>query len=332
MIESLTRVSREAWRKLQHVSPSRRAQTDNYFAWRVSERFLHLRRRFLRDDKASAPLDRPIFIVGTMRGGTTLLARCLAEHARVNLVNYELTPQWIDLAGLEMSVTGLATATRCPPWSAEDATPARCARVREGFQRLDNGRGGPRARFLNKNPHLWNKLPFLHAVFPDAHLVVAARDLRSTTASLLRLFDMQNKTRGSRFHLPEDARQCWSVIPSSRRAAVDPARTFPGGRVSVLADYWLRAYETIEQTSDVFNVVTLVRHRDLIADAASTLSKLQADLELPHASIEPPEALDAGRNNRWGAILTPAEHEEVDLFVEANVERIRRLRLADTTL
>jgi len=138
---------------------------------RVSRDFRKLRLQLWE----APPLQRPIFIVGTVRSGTTLLADCLGEHPSVRHLGFELSPEWSDFANIEIACPDTQDPY-CPSLTEIDVTDERRLGARRGFAELMARKGGEKhTRFLNKNPHLWNKLPFLRELFPmPASLLSAA--------------------------------------------------------------------------------------------------------------------------------------------------------------
>ena len=299
---------------------------DHDIRWWLARRLLGLLPR------RHAALRRPIFVVGTVRSGTTLLAKSLGAHPKVCFVGFELTRQWCGLGEIDIATTGNGKP-HCPPLSDRDALPERCSRLRRGMAEifaLEGGRDG--VRFLNKNPHLWNKLEFVSEVFPDASLLVASRDLRSTVASTKRLWDYASRSRGTRYHLPEDPRYCWTISPPATLDGADASRTFPGGSVAVLAEYWLRVYETIERAARRFETVVPVMHARFVADPRRTLSAICDAVGLPGQRFTLPTGIDRERNQQWRDILTAAERRELDAFIDRQADRIRRLAYADVSL
>lgn len=274
---------------------------------------------------SAPPLEKPIFLVGTIRSGTTYFARCVADHPQVINAGFELSREWHELAGLEIATPGLPCA-HCPP-AGPEAVAGREEKVREGFARLHLVKGGwSGTRLFNKSPHLWNKLPLVRALFPDAVLLVTSRDLRSTVASAKRLLEKLERDWGMKHYLPEEPDACWSV------KGPDPARLFPGGDAAVLAEYWLRVYEAIEREAGAFGTVLPVRHQMFVDDPLGVLRQAERATGLRAASYPRLSELQHDRNRRWPQILTPEEQRSVDRFLEAHGDRIARLRLAETEL
>jgi len=278
-------------------------------------------------------LERPVFVVGTVRSGSTLLARCLGEHPLIRYVGFELSGEWSRFGGAP--IAGVETDDpHCPALGAEHASTGLRDALRGRFADLLAEEGGePGERFLNKNPHLSNKLPFVRALFPDAAVVVTGRDLRSTVASTKVLWTLTlTEDTGQRHYLPPDPAACWSCSPPLPLEDLDPARTFPGGDVRVIADYWLRTYEAIDAELAAFERPVLVRHRDLVAAPREVVSRVVGELGIPARDFDLSETIDRGRNRRWRRILTARERADLEGFIAAHRDRILALRSADTTL
>lgn len=280
---------------------------------------------------------RPIFGVGTIRSGSTLVVDCLGAHPAVCHVGFELSATWSRSGRAPMSVfeNDDPGCPRLDEVDARAAGPEVVAALHRAFGERYRGAGGTGAeRFLSKNPHLSNKLPYLRVFFPDAHLIVTARDLRSTVASVRAHWRRMHNDHGLRRYLPAASDACWSTAPPFDLSHVPDGerhRVFPGGSVSVIAEYWLRTYERIDTDARAFDRVAVVRHRDFVSDPQATLARLARELGLPDAgAIELPYPVEMGRNDRWRSLLTDHEQEQLDAFVDSHRTRFGRLESADT--
>jgi hypothetical protein len=290
-----------------------------------ARRRLFRSRAFQRLGLSAPPLRQPLFLVGTVRSGTTYFARCVADHPQVVNAGFELSREWHELAGIEIAIPGLP-CVHCPP-AGPEAVAGREEEVRDGFARLHRARGGwSGTRLFNKSPHLWNKLPLVRALFPDAILLVASRDLRSTVASSKRLWEKMERDWGMKHYLPEDPESCWSLGGS------EPGRLFPGGDAAVLAEYWLRVYETIDREAGAFRTALPLRHQAFVEDASGVLREVERVAGLRPAAYPGLAEVMTDRNQRWPSILDEREQEALEAFVEAHRERIGRLRLAETSI
>lgn len=282
------------------------------------------RRRFFRTRAfkslglSAPPLRRPIFLVGTVRSGTTYFARCVGDHPQVINAGFELSKEWHELTGVEIATPGLS-CIHCPP-AGPEVVAGREEQVRAGFARLHMAKGGwSGTRLFNKSPHLWNKLPLVRALFPDAILLVSSRDVRSTVASTKRLWEKMERDWGMKHYLPEDPDACWST------EGADPQRLFPGGDAAVLAEYWLRVYETVEREAGAFRTVLPVRHQAFVDDPQGLLREVERAAGLRPASYPRLAEMQSDRNTRWPQILTAEEQLSMDRFVEAHADRFARL-------
>jgi hypothetical protein len=309
------------------------SQACNLLPWQTFER---ARRRLYRARIYQATrrslrlltpaLERPIFLLGTVRSGTTLLARLLGAHPQVLYAGFELSQEWVEIAGMEIAGPGLP-CPHCPPLGERDARPAAIPAIRSAFARLHLAKGGwSRTRLLNKNPHLWNKVDYLRALFPDACFVITSRDLASTVASTKLLWEKMAADWGVRHYLPEDRRACWSCIPPAAGEDLPTERLFPGGSAAVLAEYWLRTYEEIERALEGAPGVANVQHAELIEQPMDLLARVDEALGLSTQRTAIKEHLDAKRNRRWRDLLAPAEVQEIESFMVRERPRIETLR------
>lgn len=163
----------------------------------------------LHGDELDAPLDRPIFVLGNFRSGTTFLEQVLAQHP--SLGHFTLTtsafprsPRFADT--MRRTIPGFASTMAAPhhpnmvidassPFEAE-AIWRFCRNnlwTTEASNVLDAGFSDPpferllrrliqkqlrlrgRARFINKNPPNTVRLGFLSRVFPDARFIYIVR-------------------------------------------------------------------------------------------------------------------------------------------------------------
>jgi hypothetical protein len=144
---------------------------------------------------SEAPPDRPIFIVGPHRSGTTVLYRILGRHGHTGYLNEfgERHPylSWWAAKGRAFGVDDMPREAQriWDRWkprdddvrTAEHATAEVTAWYRSLVTRTLRHRGVP--RFLAKYPRLSLRLPWIDAMFPGALYVHLIRDWRSVVAS-----------------------------------------------------------------------------------------------------------------------------------------------------
>ncbi len=275
---------------------------------------------------------RPAFIVGCMRSGTTLLATMLGGFDGIVNCPFELKRIWSESGCGPMASAGTRDLT-CPQLGAEDVMEGQAERLALAFaDEMAKNRMGKRddAIFLNKNPHLCNKLPFVNALFPDARFIWIHRHLPQVVVSLRKLFeDVQRRQQTWHYwpkRQPDITARCWEAFHFNPPPDnVDPARCFPGGNVKYLAEYWLesnRAVETFFRTLPADRRLS-VQEEHLIETPEIQLARCLAFLGLPlTSSLDISTKLDSTRNQLWISRLTPDEHAVLLEFVAAHAQAI----------
>jgi hypothetical protein len=141
--------------------------------------FANLRVAARRDGKR---VDRPVFIVGMGRSGTTLLGRILAAHPSVGFLN-EPKAMWHVIRADEDIIGSYA-----PPHTGRlylSAHDARADVARRGHALFTwYLRASHSKRLVDKYPELVFRHPFVRAIFPDARFLVAVRSPWSTLESV----------------------------------------------------------------------------------------------------------------------------------------------------
>jgi Sulfotransferase family len=158
--------------------------------------FWNLRRAAAR---AATRVDRPVFIVGMGRSGTTLLGRILAAHPGVGFLN-EPKAMWHVIRDDE-DIIGSYAAPRTGRLylCAEDAD----EQVRRRGHALFAWylRASRSQRVVDKYPELVFRHAFVRAIFPDARFLIVVRSPWSTLESV---------AKWSRSHATDDA-DWWGV-------------------------------------------------------------------------------------------------------------------------
>lgn len=162
---------------------------------------------------ANTKIDRPIFLVGSGRSGTTILYHVLCGHSQLAwFSNYNerwprvpqvaswswlyTMPQLREWRGKGLPVPSEAYAvwdlarpvldSPCDPPLEESHV---IATEREHTRRIvaANLKHHGKARFLNKNTRNTRRMRYLHGIFPDAIFIHVIRDPRAAIASLLKV-------------------------------------------------------------------------------------------------------------------------------------------------
>ena len=220
----------------------------------------------------------------------------------------------------------------CPECSADDIrTGQREALTGTFLQRMAGCNGKAEgAAFLNKNPHLCNKLPLVKALFPDARFIWISRDLPQVVASVERLFAdvcrRQQTWHWWPFPLEMTRSRCWNAFYSAdSRPAVSPDRIFPGGDIRYIAEYWLESNRAV---LDFFNRLPAESHIEvaeeaLLADPVKELAVLAAKLEIPFVEREQMgNGVDLSRNYQWRGLLDEIQLGVLSDFIQSHAAEI----------
>jgi hypothetical protein len=141
--------------------------------------FRHLR---FAASRAATQVDRPVFIVGMGRSGTTLLGRILAAHPGVGFLN-EPKAMWHLIRDDEDIVGSYAEPhTGRLYLSAEDVDEGVTQRAHALFAWYL--RASRSVRVVDKYPELVFRHTFVRAIFPDARFLIAVRSPWATLKSV----------------------------------------------------------------------------------------------------------------------------------------------------
>jgi len=271
-------------------------------------------------------LEKPIFLVGPHRSGTTLLYQLLARHAELGYFN-RANKRFPNSPRLAHGSTLLDRDDRPreaqPIWdrfrtrdddlmTAEDATPEIALWYRAQTERVLRLRRAP--RFIAKYPRLSLRIDWIDAIFPGSLFVHVLRDWRAVVGSTTARSVKRERRGGGWFGVRVPG---WREERDAPRE-IAVARTFRAVTETI-------EHETERRPDRFFQA----SYEEVCGDPAATLRRLARQLELPwtaafEASI--PSDLVSG-NARWAeridpALLARARAEAPDFFdrYEALVE------------
>lgn len=280
--------------------------------------FRSYEQRILKVDTSAIQIDRPIFLIGLPRSGTTMVQDiicahpdiayitnsmhqfrsyfCAAEHVR-RLLRLDFRGERYILDGMEIQAGSpneghgfLWDWLQVDPYSLSFSTcqlgsvpDRKVEELREIIRKVMWCHGGKARRFFNKNPNLVTHLPFIHAWFPDARIIHLVRDARMCANSMIKLY---------RRHVEQEAR-----IRAELGARDHPGGPFvPYPRIPKLREY-IDSYgrDDIRTTANVWNdSISLindakkdapffyeVRYEDILANPKTEIAKLMEFCELP---------------------------------------------------
>ncbi|MGH2808703.1 MAG: sulfotransferase family protein [Actinomycetota bacterium] len=221
----------------------------------------------------NAELDRPIFVIGAPRSGTTLLYTVLRRSS--NLAHWRPTEAhevWEAdyhpvLRGWDSNVL-----------DASDVNPEAAARIKRSFL-LVTGRN---KRLIDKTPRNVLRIPFIDAIFPNARYIYLKRDGRDNVNSLINAW---RSPRYRTYKLPER-----HAIPGT-----DPKWwkfvLYPGWQEDrngplemVAAKQWLTSNEHVLNAQRTIDPArwTDVRYEDLVESPVEEVGRLLAFADVPY--------------------------------------------------
>ncbi len=190
----------------------------------------------------------------------------------------------------------------------------------------------PSARFLNKNPHLCNKLPLVNSLFPSAHYIWVHRGLLQVVASIKRLFEEVHQRRNIWHWWPLEhetvKNRCWSAFfEQESNTAIDSERIFPGGNIKFIAEYWIESNRAIH---DFYRqnkqAITVVSEEQLLAAPEEELNRICHELgifaDFPRDVLS---SLNSSFNNAWKSLLSHKEMTDLKQLIYERRDEIDSL-------
>lgn len=225
------------------------------------------------------PFQDPVFLIGLMRSGTTLLMNTLSEHPQLLKAGFELNDVWSDIGGAPCSVN-------CAERTEKDFSPEYANNMTAYFTKYieesksikrhlarysakrHHGSGGifydwENIRVMNKSPHLSNKIRYIHKIYPKAKFVVIIRSLEGQVSSMKMHFKKHRKQNDYTFYLPKKETECWSNIQGEVAPKFESDRLYPGN-FALLLEAWLRLNTRIIE--DIESIPNSQKHILLFED------------------------------------------------------------------
>ncbi len=312
-----------------------------------------LERTILKPDIGHIEIDRPIFLIGLPRSGTTMLQDIMASHEKMayisnTLQNFETcfyAAEWVRRL-LNLNVTGerylgdsvIVDATSpndsvlfwahfmkrdlysldWPEHKPEDFTEAEIAERKDILRKIIRVYGNGEHRFFTKNPGLLTDVLTLQRFFPDAKFVHIVRDGRMNANSQLKLYRLEKKQIAKIDHpMMKD------FIPYPRvRKLPQYVAEFGAEDIRCTAHVWNDAVTFVNEVKDRLNAFYEVRYEDILANPKEELFKIFDFCELPPPSQENRKFWDKLANvGKTHHKNTYGDFEVVEEICRANLER-----------
>lgn len=277
-------------------------------------------------------IDRPIFVVGNVRSGTTIAYNLLAVSKAVCWISNYSDRYWrwpgvslchrvLDVPGMGAHLRRAIAANRRPrypaPWPREgDEIYHACAGFGhdpDGFETVltpemekrlrgkiaEHLRCTGRQRFLSKQTANNRRLELLQRMFPDAFCLHVIRDGRAVANSTLRVPWWRDT-------------YVWWLGQRVREWEAD------GGEPAALAAmHWQRNVDAVQRSAALFGErYKEIRYESLVADVRGVIADVSAWCDLPVRAADVPEALP-DRNQQWRRALNAKQVEAIEAAVGA---------------
>jgi len=254
----------------------------------------------------STHIDRPVFIVGMPRSGSTAFHRVLARHPEFGTttsITRKAPTCYPALKLISMFSRKYEPGEAGTMWDkfvGGDSDVLVAADVTTASRRYYTNAVGnvtrlyKKPRFLSKCPRNGMRMEFLHAIFPDAQFIHLVRDGRAVCQSLID----RRKRSG-------DIRAWWDVKPEGWRQweKLEP--------VAAVAHQWNAVVTQMMETGSRLpaSQYTEVRYEDFVADPVSFMSKIASfcGVNWPDRDVIDATRAIENRNDKWSKVFSPDE-------------------------
>lgn len=289
----------------------------------------------------------PIFIIGLMRSGTTLLMNTLSEHPQLLKAGFELNDIWNNIGGAPCSVN-------CAERTEEDFSVEYANNMTAYFTsyieksksfmrhlarwsaKKHYGSGAIRYDWddlylMNKSPHLSNKIRYINKMYPKAKFIVIVRDIYGQSASLKMHFENHHKKENYYFELPDDASYCWTNHLNPDVKKLKTSNIYPGN-FGLIPKSWIRLNRLIFnhlETVPKANKLVLT-YESLVTNQENELSKVFGFLNLnkKHQAIQKSickksrtvsnTTTKGDPLKKWKKYLEPNEISDIDKMIKSD--------------
>lgn len=224
-------------------------------------------------------VDRPLFILGTGRSGTTILGVVLSMHKQIGFLN-EPKALWHAIYPEEDVIGSYSRGRARYRLTADDASAAVCRHAHRLFGAYLTAVLS--SRVVDKYPELVFRVPFVRKIFPDAQFLFLVRNGWDTCASIdkwsARCGEQKNGevhdwwgVNQRKWHLMLDE----LVRPDPYFAGILPVLDQLHQHTDMAALEWVVTMrEGIRRQQESPDVIKLVRYEDLACQPRQTLSAI----------------------------------------------------------
>ncbi len=297
----------------------------------------------LRVDIGGIEIDRPIFLVGVPRSGTTMLQDILCAHPQVAYFTnaMQLYPTCLcavedlrrrlrlDFNGERFLQDGIQVGTGTPneghaffarwlgrePYELEgvdirfsDLSEAQKEAMGRTIRKVLWSFGGQGRRFFNKNPNALFYLPLIQEGFPDARIIHIVRDARQVANSMLKLYA---RTQAQLARIPREDERPFVPYPRYANLRTYVAR-YGADDLRTTAHIWRDAMAFVADCRMTLPHFYEVRYEDILAEPRGEIERLLDFCELPR--VTDPEAPFWQKVGEVGAVDHSNQYGDFELI------------------
>lgn len=273
-------------------------------------------RTILNVDTSGIEIDRPIYLMGLPRSGTTMLQDLICTHPELAYFTNSMHAYReafcavedirkrlnLDFAGERFLKDSIEVSPGSPnegllftaEWAGVDIfsleytevdlanfSPEKIEEARETLRRViwsfSHEDGKPR-RFFNKNPGMVTSFTTTHEMYPDAKFVHIIRDPRKCANSMLKLYRL-NHSQESTANKTGDER---IFVPYPRVPKLaEYVERWGADDIRTTANVWNDAISFVDERKDQINHYYMVRYEDILENPEAELRKIFEFCELP---------------------------------------------------
>ncbi|MEQ1877799.1 MAG: sulfotransferase [Bdellovibrionia bacterium] len=257
-------------------------------------------------------IEKPVFIVGLPRSGTTLLYNLLCSHERSAYITNSMNSfteapcaiEWLrkkfklNIRGPRFLADSIDTDFGSPSepimfwgkWFGRDAdslhweerrgaelAPAEVEAMRRDIRKILYCFGGSSQRLVIKYPVMQTELLMLQDLFPDARFIHILRDGRDVAHSLIKLYRLSNEQLRKIKHPTVS-----HIVPYPRVAGLKGyIDRFGAESLECTSRVWSEALELVEEARPKLTNFLEVRHEKILESPVSNLEKIFEFCDLP---------------------------------------------------
>jgi hypothetical protein len=313
--------------RLQYALPKREPfpPVVRFFQW--------YERNVLKVDTSNITVDRPIFLIGLPRSGTTMLQDIICARPDIAYITNSMHQYrgcfcavenirkrlGLDFRGERFLGDSVEVGPGSPneghmfyadwagidPYSLEPSelrienfTPEQIEKGKEILRRVIWCFGG-KARFFNKNPGHLTSILFMKDMHPDAKIIHIIRDPRKCANSMLKLY-RKSKEQEAKVNavLGIDDPDAREFIPYPRLPRLkEYIETYGPDDLRTTANIWNDAINYVDERKAQVPFYHEVRYEDILANPKGEITRLLEFCELPPVSGEKATEFEAKLNS-----------------------------------